>query len=95
MQEIENQTLKPVKYYVAHDPKDDNYSHSEIKVKKDEVILTKSSQISDTAKKEFRQTFSDRAAIMVPQKYENLEQWPSSGTIRISANISFHLAPLP
>ena len=73
VQEIANQTLKLVKYYVAHVPEDLNYSHSEIKVKKDEVVLVKSSQISDTAKKEFKQILSDRAIILLAAEIQKIE----------------------
>jgi hypothetical protein len=58
------QKPKPRTFRPSHEPFDDNYSHSEIAVFRDGVRVTKTSQISDEAKKEFRQIVSDRSRII-------------------------------
>jgi hypothetical protein len=55
---------KPHLYGPKHDPYEDNYSHTAIAVLKDGKPVTKSGDISPTAKKEFRQVVSDRSLII-------------------------------
>jgi hypothetical protein len=51
-------------YRPTHEPYDDNYSHSEIAVFKDDKRITKSSGVGEIAKKEFRQIISDKCLIV-------------------------------
>ena len=63
----ERQANRPQKahaYAPSHEPEDTNYAHSEIQVLKEGVRVTKSSQVAETVKKEFRQIMSDRCLIL-------------------------------
>ena len=55
---------KPRTYRPWHEPLDENYSHTEIAVFRDGMRVKKTSQISDEAKKEFRQIISDRSRVI-------------------------------
>jgi hypothetical protein len=57
---------KPRPFRPFHDPYDENYSHSEIIVLRDGKRITKTSHISDEAKKEWRQIVSDRTRVIRP-----------------------------
>jgi len=61
----EHEVRKPHSYAPWHEPENENFSHTSIMVTKGGQRLTKSGQISATAKREFRQIFSDRAMILL------------------------------
>jgi hypothetical protein len=51
-----------------HDPMPENYPHCEIRVFKEGVRVTKDSQISKLAKKEYRTIISDKTLILIEPK---------------------------
>jgi hypothetical protein len=51
-------------YRPIHEPIETNYSHTAIACFKDEKRVSKSSQVGESTKKEFRQLISDRAVIL-------------------------------
>jgi len=51
-------------YRPWHEPYDENYPHAELAVYMDDRRLTKERQISEEAKKEFRQIISDRSRVI-------------------------------
>ena len=65
---------EPVKIHSfgpVHEPYDNNYSHSEIAVFKDDVRVRKSSAIGEKAKKEWRQIISDKSLVLRRPKPKN------------------------
>ncbi len=52
-------------FRVAHDPEEDNYSHSEVRTYKNGRFDPKL-KVARTVKKEFRQRLSDRAIVLKP-----------------------------
>jgi len=60
-----HQVVKPHLYRLRHDPFDENYSHSLIAVIKDGQPVTKSKQVGELAKREFRQLLSDKCVILL------------------------------
>ena len=60
-----HQVVKPHLYRPTHEPYNDNYSHSAIAVFKDSQRVTKSAQVGEKAKREFRQLLSDKAIILL------------------------------
>lgn len=56
---------KRYEFCLGHFPLDENYSHSQIIVFKDNSHAARASKVSETAKKEFRTLISDRSFIIL------------------------------
>ncbi len=64
----QREPIKPHEYNAVHMPEHDNYAHSEIAVFKDGQRVTRTRDVGERAKKEFRQLISDKSFIVLQPK---------------------------